>query len=134
MVFFHVKLKVLMNNFLIFLSFMRTVKVIKQLFRRGVNLNYVLIIFSSQHCLETRFKLSKIQTRLFTCLLSIASFFQIAFSKDGKSHVSSHEQYLSKHRFLDICRCAFKKIFRKGFEKSAKKFILARSKKSMTYA
>ena len=59
----------------------------------------------------------KIQTRLFICFLSIAIFFQITFSKAENWHVSSHEQYLSKHRFLDICRCVFKKIFRKDFEK-----------------
>ena len=27
-----------------------------------------------------------------------------------KWHALSHEQYFSKHRFLDICRCAFNNI------------------------
>ena len=54
--FFHVELKFLISNFLFFsVSWTHSLKVIKQPFRRGLNLINVVIIFSSQHHLETSF-------------------------------------------------------------------------------
>ena len=50
-------------------------------------------------------------------------FFQIILSEyayqAGNWHALSHEQYFSKHRFLDICRCVFKEN-----KKDAQGFIL----------
>ena len=51
------------------------------------------------------------RTRLFINLSSIARFSkqlrQGVLYKAENWHALSHEQYFSKHRFLDICRCAF---------------------------
>ena len=33
-------------------------------------------------------------------------------------HALFHEQYFSKHLFLDICRCAFKKLKGKTYQSS----------------
>ena len=79
-------------------------EVIRQLFCRGVNLNYVFFFLNRDiiWCMES-------QTRLFVCYVS---FFQITLLgcafKAENWHALSHEQYFSKHRFLDICQCAFK--------------------------
>ena len=68
----------------------------------------VLIIFSSQHTVRS----IKIRTRLFINLPSIVRFSkylcQDVLYKAENWHAWSHEQYFSKHRFLDICQCAFK--------------------------
>ena len=68
----------------------------------------VLIIFYSRHivwCIKS-------QTRLFINLSSIIKFSkqlrQSVTCKAKNWHAWSHEQCFSKHRFLDICRCAFK--------------------------
>ena len=51
-------------------------------------------------------------TRLFMHLSSIIGFSkQLRLGVPCKVktyHALSHKQYLSKHRFLDFCRCAFK--------------------------
>ena len=68
----------------------------------------VLIIFSSWHiawCIKSR-------TRLFKHLSSIFRDFchqlrQCVPYEAENWHAWSHEQYFSKHRFSDICRCAF---------------------------
>ena len=72
----------------------------------------VLIIFSSRHivwCIKSR-------TRLFINLSSIVRFSKYLRQgvpyKAENWHALSHEQYFSKHRFLDICRCTFKPIIR----------------------
>ena len=67
-----------------------------------------LIIFSSWHivwCIKSR-------TRLFINLSSIARFSKelrrgVPYKAENW-HAWSREQCFSKHRFLDICRCAFK--------------------------
>ena len=68
----------------------------------------VLIFFSSRHtvwCIKSR-------TCLFINLSSIVRFSkwlrQGVPCKAETCHTCSHEQYFSKNRFLDICRCAFK--------------------------
>ena len=68
----------------------------------------VLIIFYSRHivwCIKSR-------TRLFINLSSIVKFskqlHQSVPCKAKNWHAWSLEQYFSKHRFVDICRCAFK--------------------------
>ena len=71
----------------------------------------LLIIFSSQHVLDTYLML-KSQTRLFINLSSIVGFSKslcqgVACTAENW-YASSHKQYFSKHRFLDICQGAFK--------------------------
>ena len=67
----------------------------------------LLIIFSSWHIVWR----IKIQTRLFINLSSIVRFSkwlcQDVPYKAETWHAWSQEQYFSKHRFLDICWCAF---------------------------
>ena len=65
-------------------------------------------LFSTHHwCIKSR-------TRLFINLSSIVKFSkqlrQGVPYKAQNWHAWSHEQYFSKHRFLDICRCAFNSI------------------------
>ena len=67
----------------------------------------VLIIFSSRHifwCIKSR-------TCLFVYLSSIVRFSKKlrngVLYKAENWHTWWYEQYFSKHRFLDVCRCAF---------------------------
>ena len=71
----------------------------------------VLMFFSSQHVLGRHIVWCiKSRTRLFTNFSSISRFskylYQGVLYKAEKLDASSHEQYFSKHHFLDICQCA----------------------------
>ena len=91
-------------------------KVIKQLFCKGyfkeISLLWRPNNFSSQHVLERHIIWCiKSQTCLFTNLSSISRFskqlHQGVLYKAENWHALSHQQYFSKHHFLDICQCAF---------------------------
>ena len=73
----------------------------------------VLIILSSQQVLDTCLMYKKSRTRLIINLSSnVGSSKQLRQGVPCKAKnchaFLSHEQYFSKHRFLDIGRCAFK--------------------------
>ena len=82
--------------------------IIKHPFRRGVNFNYVWIIFSSHHHLETSFDVLKVKhVCLYFCRqLPVFSkcLRQGLLFKAENWHVLAHEQYFLKHRFSNTCR------------------------------
>ena len=82
------------------------------IFSKKYSCYYVLMIFSSQHVLETSFDVYKVK---FVCLFicrQLSVFpnnpVKVCAYKVKSCHALSHEQFFSKHCFLDIFRCAFK--------------------------